>query len=135
MEESVCIQTPTARVLMDGREISVKQVSFSYIIISLFSRFHKLALCYEGFCLNNGTCFMPNSSCHCTKDWDGDRCNIGNSHIECLQSSNPCLPIALCEEGFCLNGGECLFPFTNCTCPHGWEGDQCEIGILQLHNN
>ena len=36
--------------------------------------------------------------------------------------------VAVCDEDFCENGGMCLYPDTNCTCPHGWEGDQCETG-------
>ncbi len=35
---------------------------------------------------------------------------------------------ALCEEDFCENGGECLYPDTNCTCTEQWTGPQCQIG-------
>lgn len=34
---------------------------------------------------------------------------------------------ALCKEGFCKNGGDCLYPDRNCTCQRGWKGDTCEI--------
>ena len=30
---------------------------------------------------------------------------------------------------YCLNGGSCLYPFINCACPSGWEGNRCETGI------
>ena len=36
---------------------------------------------------------------------------------------------AQCEEEFCQNGGECLYPHTNCTCLSGWQGTQCQTGM------
>lgn len=36
-----------------------------------------------------------------------------------------CLPAALCSEGFCKNGGSCLYPNVNCTCLPEWKGSTC----------
>jgi len=36
--------------------------------------------------------------------------------------------VAKCDEDFCKNSGKCLFPYTNCSCPDGWEGAQCDTG-------
>ena len=36
--------------------------------------------------------------------------------------------VATCNEDFCKNGGTCLFPNINCSCPDGWEGAHCETG-------
>ncbi len=33
--------------------------------------------------------------------------------------------VGVCETGFCQNGGTCLYPHINCTCPVGWTGDRC----------
>ena len=41
-------------------------------------------MCYEGFCLNTGSCLVPNTSCRCTTDWEGNRCHIGNSYMHGL---------------------------------------------------
>ena len=38
--------------------------------------------------------------------------------------------IAICNETFCMNGGNCSHPNTNCTCMEGWEGNRCEMGII-----
>ena len=38
--------------------------------------------------------------------------------------------IAICNETFCMNGGNCSYPNTNCTCMEGWEGNRCEMGII-----
>ena len=35
--------------------------------------------------------------------------------------------IAECDENFCFNGGTCLPPDKNCTCPEDWTGDRCNI--------
>ena len=90
-----------------------------------------IAICHEGFCLNDGTCITPNSTCMCTEDWEGDRCHVGKQGPQVVMEHM--IPgssdTALCMDGFCQNGGTCLHPDINCTCPHGWEGDQCEIGV------
>ena len=90
-----------------------------------------LHICHEGFCLNNGTCITPNSACVSTDDWAGNRCHVGKQGPQVVMEHT--IPessdIALCMDGFCLNEGMCLYPDTNCTCRHGWEGDQCEIGM------
>ena len=36
--------------------------------------------------------------------------------------------VAICNEDICKNGGMCLFPNINCSCPDGWEGAHCETG-------
>ena len=56
-----------------------------------------------------------------------------------------CIFIAICNSMeddtlFCLNGGTCLYPNKNCTCPFGWEGNTCEIGnglfvTMHTHNH
>ncbi len=36
--------------------------------------------------------------------------------------------LAICEDDFCLNRGECFLPSIECICPPEWEGSQCDTG-------
>ncbi len=34
--------------------------------------------------------------------------------------------VAICGDGFCMNGGNCLYPDVNCSCPDNWSVNQCQ---------
>ncbi len=36
-----------------------------------------LAICEDGFCLNGGTCFLPNIECKCPPERGGSQCDTG----------------------------------------------------------
>jgi len=35
---------------------------------------------------------------------------------------------AICEDDFCLNGGNCSYPNSRCSCTADWAGHRCEMG-------
>ncbi len=88
------------------------------------------AICDGGFCMNGGECLYPNVNCTCTEEWDGDQCDIGKLVTRaCMHILHNICIIALCKEGFCMNGGNCTYPNINCTCEEGyWEGNRCQNG-------
>ena len=44
--------------------------------------------------------------------------------VTCVRN-NKISNIAVCAGDFCMNGGQCLYPDTNCTCTDGWTGERC----------
>lgn len=62
--------------------------------------------------------------------WNGTQCETGiyvHEHYTALLHCDPQygLYIAICMEGFCENGGDCLHPNTNCFCVGDWIGNRC----------
>jgi len=67
----------------------------------------------------------------CVNKWRGRvcKCRVGYHNVDmdnCSEDVNECL-----EENFCKNNGECenLHGSFKCTCPLGWEGDQCQNDV------
>ncbi len=54
-----------------------------------------------------------------------------NMKFKCLNRLN--LMLAICEDDFCLNGGECFLPNIECICPPEWEGSQCDTGMVVIY--
>ena len=42
------------------------------------------------------------------------------------------ISVAVCEDEFCLNGGTCLHPGVNCSCPANWMGVRCSKQLIQI---
>ena len=63
------------------------------------------------------------------KGTDVIKVNVCTCNIFC----NKCGELGICGDGFCQNGGECLYPDINCTCTPDWQGDQCGIGTANVY--
>ena len=46
-----------------------------------------------------------------------------------MHSDTPTVSAKCFPPDGCLNEGECIAP-NECSCRHGWDGEQCEIGKL-----
>ena len=80
----------------------------------------------------NGNCTQP-GQCTCHVSWTGETCREGVRHCMYMHVLMSIVMIAMCGDGFCRNGGECLYPDTNCTCTPDWQGDQCGIGTANVY--
>ena len=87
-------------------------------------------ICESDYCMNGGACLYPHGNCSCTDQWTGDRCQhcMSNTTLHRYTQLNT-FTIAICTDGFCMNGGNCLYPDVNCSCPENWSGNKCQIGI------
>ncbi len=107
-----------ATVLQIGGERYALSISL-FVVVPILAK-QTLLICWlsDDFCKNGGNCSYPNTQCNCTEDWMGSRCDIGkklNTKFKCLNWLN--LMLAICEDDFCLNGGECYLPNIECICP------------------
>jgi hypothetical protein len=84
-----------------------------------------LDLCDRVYCVNNGTCAIPNDEgpyegvCLCRYGTYGEYCELRGT-------------LGFCSAGSCLNGGACkenvigVTRFAYCYCPAGYNGPKCE---------
>ncbi|KAI5726630.1 hypothetical protein M8J76_005731 [Diaphorina citri] len=92
-------------------------------------------------CKNGGTCFNTGQgsyTCTCPPGFNGTDCenklnrNIGTNKPPCDEDeSGLCKPLDQCSSRPCLNGGSCTVLDTgfSCSCPIGFQGNQCEENI------